>query len=121
MHGDRKLILLPSDSPDDPTDRGTGEFLLQEILAEKRGISLNGENITKVRYADDTVIMVETPDSLQQMLDSIAESCKTYDKEMNVKKKKNYAYREREIESIDIDGIPQEQVTKYHYLGHMLT
>ncbi|GFS21409.1 retrovirus-related Pol polyprotein from type-1 retrotransposable element R2 [Elysia marginata] len=43
------------------------EFFLQEALAEKRRISLNVENITNVRYADDTVIMAETPESIQQM------------------------------------------------------
>ncbi|GFR72740.1 endonuclease-reverse transcriptase [Elysia marginata] len=64
------------------------EILLQETLEEKRGISLNGENITNVRYADDTVIIAETSESLQQMLDSIAESCKTYGMEMNAKKTK---------------------------------
>ncbi|GFR97126.1 hypothetical protein ElyMa_000984400 [Elysia marginata] len=26
MHGDRKLLLLPSDSPDDPTGRGTDDL-----------------------------------------------------------------------------------------------
>ncbi|GFR57421.1 retrovirus-related Pol polyprotein LINE-1 [Elysia marginata] len=49
------------------------EFLLQEALAGKKGVSLNGENITNVRYADDTVTIAETPKSLQQMLDSIAD------------------------------------------------
>ncbi|GFS05429.1 endonuclease-reverse transcriptase [Elysia marginata] len=62
------------------------EFLLQEALGEKGGISLNGENITNVRYAGDTVIMAETPESLQQMLDSVAESCETYGMEMRAKK-----------------------------------
>ncbi|GFS05651.1 retrovirus-related Pol polyprotein LINE-1 [Elysia marginata] len=64
------------------------EFLLQEALEEKREISLKGENITNVSFADDTVIMAETTESLQQMLDSIAESCKTYEMEMNAKKTK---------------------------------
>ncbi|GFR65585.1 endonuclease-reverse transcriptase [Elysia marginata] len=67
------------------------EFLSQEVLEEKIGISLNGENITNVRFPDDTVIMAETPEILQQMLDSIANSCKTYGMEMNAKKDKNYA------------------------------
>ncbi|GFR60098.1 retrovirus-related Pol polyprotein LINE-1 [Elysia marginata] len=62
-----------------------GAFFLQEALEEKRGISSNGVNITNVRYTDDTVIMAETPESLQQMLDSIAESCKSYGMEMNAK------------------------------------
>ncbi|GFS13265.1 hypothetical protein ElyMa_003133000 [Elysia marginata] len=37
MHGDRKLILLPSDPPDDPTGRGTEMMMMmiKMLLGEK--------------------------------------------------------------------------------------
>ena len=98
------------------------EFLLQEALGEKKGISLNGENITNVRYADDTVILAETPEDLQLMLDGISESCKTYGMAMNAKKTKTmHVGKEKKKITMMIDGSPLEQVAKYQYLGHMLT
>ncbi|GFR69806.1 endonuclease-reverse transcriptase [Elysia marginata] len=85
------------------------EFLLQEALAEKRGVSLNGENIANVRYADDTIIMAETPESLQQMLDSIAERCKANGMEMYAKKTKTIQIvKEKKKVSILIDRTPLE-------------
>ncbi|GFS18230.1 endonuclease-reverse transcriptase [Elysia marginata] len=98
------------------------EFLLQEALEEKRGISLNSENITNVRYADDTVIMAETPECLLQMFDNIAESCKTYGMEMNAKVTKTlHSGKEKKKVSILIEGTLLEQVTKYQYFGPILT
>ncbi|GFR69741.1 endonuclease-reverse transcriptase [Elysia marginata] len=98
------------------------EFPLQETLADNRGISLNGENITNVRYADDTVIMAETPESHQQMFDRIAESYKTYGMEINTKKTKTMRVRKEKMKlCILIDRTPLEQVTKYQYLGHIRT
>ncbi|GFS07283.1 retrovirus-related Pol polyprotein LINE-1 [Elysia marginata] len=90
------------------------KFLLQEVLKEKRGITFNDENFTNVRYADDTVIMAETPESLQQMLDSIAKRYKTYGMEVNAKKTKiMHIGKEKKKISILIDGTPLEKVTKY--------
>ncbi|GFR72458.1 endonuclease-reverse transcriptase [Elysia marginata] len=75
-----------------------------------------------MRYADDTLIVAETPESLQKILDSIAESCKTYGMEMNATKTKiMHIGKQKKKASILIDGTPLEQVTKYQYLGHTLT
>ncbi|GFS07884.1 RNA-directed DNA polymerase from mobile element jockey-like [Elysia marginata] len=66
--------------------------------------------------------MTETPESLQQMLDGITESCKTYGMKINAKKTKTMHIRkEKKKVSKLIEGSPLGQKTKYQYLRHILT
>ncbi|GFS07990.1 retrovirus-related Pol polyprotein LINE-1 [Elysia marginata] len=47
--------------------------LLQEAISEKSGILFYGMNINNIRYADDTVILAESEEHLQAMLDRIVD------------------------------------------------
>ncbi|GFR72711.1 UDP-glucuronosyltransferase 2A1-like [Elysia marginata] len=64
------------------------EYLLQEAISEKSGILINGVNINNIRYADDTVILAESEEQLQAMLDRIVDKCKEYGMESNAKRTK---------------------------------
>ncbi|GFS00723.1 retrovirus-related Pol polyprotein LINE-1 [Elysia marginata] len=64
------------------------EYLLQEAISDESGILINGVNINNIRYADDTVILAESENQLQTMLDRIVEKCKEYGMEINAKKTK---------------------------------
>ncbi|GFR92272.1 zinc finger protein 33B [Elysia marginata] len=57
-------------------------------LRKQRGILINSVNINNIRYADDTVILAESEEQLQAMLDRIADKCKEYGMEINTKKTK---------------------------------
>ncbi|GFS01939.1 RNA-directed DNA polymerase from mobile element jockey [Elysia marginata] len=87
------------------------EYLTQEAISEKSGILINGANINNIRYDDDTVILAESEEQLQAMLDRIVDKCKQYGMEINAKKTKN----------IHIGRDTKAQVSKHSYLGHMIT
>ncbi|GFR71731.1 retrovirus-related Pol polyprotein LINE-1 [Elysia marginata] len=59
------------------------EYLLQEAISKTSGLLINGVNINNIRYADDTVILAESEEQLQAMLDRIIDKCKEYGMEIN--------------------------------------
>ena len=98
------------------------EYLLQEAISEKNGILINGVNINNIRYADDTVILAESEEQLQTMLDCIVHKCKEYGMEINAKKTKTmHVGRDTKTLTITVGNDVLEQVSKYSYLGHMIT
>ncbi|GFR68652.1 endonuclease-reverse transcriptase [Elysia marginata] len=99
-----------------------GEYLLEEAISEKSGILITGVNINNIRYADDTVILVESEKQLQAMLDRIVDKCKEYDLEINAKKtKKMRIGRDTKALTITVGNAVLEQVSKYSYIGHIIT
>ena len=53
------------------------------------GIKICGEYINNLRYADDTVLMAESEEELQKLVDAVKEGSLRYGLEMNTKKTKN--------------------------------
>ena len=45
------------------------EYLIREALEDGEGININGQNITNIRYADDTIILAESEQQLQHNYD----------------------------------------------------
>ena len=41
------------------------EYLIREALEDENGINTNGQNITNIRYVDDTIILAESEQQLQ--------------------------------------------------------
>ncbi|GFS04545.1 retrovirus-related Pol polyprotein LINE-1 [Elysia marginata] len=96
------------------------EYLLQEAISEKSGILINGVNISNIRYA--TVILAESEEQLEAMLDRIVYKCKEYGMEINAKKTKTiHIGRDIKTLTIAVETAVFEQVSKYSYLGHMIT
>ena len=62
--------------------------LIREALEDEKGININGQNITNIRYADDTIIMAESEQQLQRMIDKLDATCEQYGMAMNAKKTK---------------------------------
>ncbi|GFS12956.1 RNA-directed DNA polymerase from mobile element jockey-like [Elysia marginata] len=104
---------------------------LKEVLAkegipghERRlsGILINDANINNIRYADDIVILTESEKHLQAMLDRIVDKCKEYGMDINAKKTKAvHIGRDTKTLTITVGNAVLEQVSKYSYLGHMIT
>ncbi|GFS24764.1 endonuclease-reverse transcriptase [Elysia marginata] len=98
------------------------EYLLQETISEKSGILINGFNINNIRYADDTVIVAESEKHLQAMLDRIVDRCKEYGMKINAKTTKTmHIERDTKTLTATVGNAVIEQVSKYSYLGHMIT
>ena len=47
------------------------EYLIREALEDGEGININGQHITNIRYADDTIILAESEQQLQHMIDKL--------------------------------------------------
>ena len=89
------------------------------------GIRICGEIINNLRYADDTVLIAESEEELQKLIDAVKEQSLVYGLKMNKKKTKTMIVRRNELEDcrvhIVVDGVTLEQVKKYTYLGQVVT
>lgn len=60
----------------------------EAIGASEEGIKINGEIINNLRYADDTVLIADSPEDLQTLIDRVVEACERYGMKLNCKKTK---------------------------------
>lgn len=100
----------------------------EEIFAESeelKGIVVGGRNITNLRFADDTLLMAESEEELQKIVDEVREESLEHGLRMNVKKTKTMVIRRNIKEeckvSIKVEGKELEQVESYIYLGQQIT
>ena len=94
-------------------------------IDEADGLSVGGQNINNIRYADDMILIADTPEKLQNLVNTIVEVSKKYCMELNTKKTKVMTIA-RQNEA----GIPPlritvgheilEEVKKFKYLGTTL-
>ena len=88
------------------------------------GINIGGKNFTNLRYADDTALVAETEEALQEIVDLVNEESAKKGLKMNVKKTKTMVIcRNKETPQIEInvDGTNLEQVKQFKYLGQLIT
>lgn len=89
------------------------------------GVEVRGEVLKLLLFADDIVMFSETGEGLQEMLDVLAEYCKKWRFEINVKKSKvmvcgRKGVLEGETGSWSFDGKEVERVRTYKYVGVMV-
>ena len=88
------------------------------------GIKVGGSNINNIRYADDTVIIADTPEKLQALLDTVNRESERMGLKINIKKtevvvaSKN---REPPICNIMINNSRVKQSSSFVYLGSTIT
>ena len=95
------------------------EYLIREALEDGEGININGQNITNIRYADDTIILAESEQQLHHMIDKLDATCEQYGMAMNAKKTKTMIVEktpEKQCE-VNVKGQRLTQVKQYKYLG----
>ncbi|MEE9190592.1 MAG: reverse transcriptase family protein [Candidatus Neomarinimicrobiota bacterium] len=74
-------------------------------------------------YADDTVLLAETPEALQLMLNNVNEYCKRWKLKINVEKTKAIIFQKRKNlhpPKFYLDGGEIELVDSFRYLGVIL-
>jgi hypothetical protein len=90
------------------------------------GVSLDNEtydsmfNILMLLYADDTVLLANTPESLQKSLDVLSDYCAEWKLKVNVDKTKIIVFskvKSRNVYSFSYQGKPVEVVEDFRYLG----
>ena len=93
--------------------RNTG---LEETQA---GIKIAGRNINNLRYADDTTLMAESEEELQNLLMKVKEESEKVGLKLNIQKTKIMA--SGPITSWEIDGETMETVTAFILGGSKIT
>ena len=99
------------------------EFIFRES-EELTGINIGGKNINNLRYADDTVLMANNNEDLDEVVQVVKHHSRNAGLEMNAKKTKTMVFsktNETPRTNLSIDNTPIEQVAKFKYLGATIT
>ena len=92
-------------------------------MEEDDGITVGGNMIQSLRFADDQAVTADSSEGLQRLVDAMSKSCKDYDMRINKKKTKVMRVCRGTDKSVNItvDGIQIEQVHEFQYLGSVLS
>jgi hypothetical protein len=87
------------------------------------GVTVGGELIRDVRFADDQGMVDNTEEGLQLIMNRLNKTAKEYNMKVNVKNTKVMVVSKTEglRVKIKVDGDEVEQVTKFKYLGSILS
>ena len=89
-----------------------------------KGIKIGGTTINNFLYADDTVLLTETEEDLQEILNEVNHIGKRFDMKMNAKTTKTILVS-KDVTltkvSVKIDGDIIKQTDNYTYLGQTIT
>ena len=88
-----------------------------------RACVLGGENTNNLRYADDTALIAESEEKLQETVDRVYSESLEKGLRMNVKKTKTMVVSRNASPQVKIvvDGQELEQVKRFKYLGQWFT
>lgn len=81
------------------------------------GINVNGKQLTHLRFADDIVLLSETSQSLDKMINSLSQESEKVGLKMNQDKTK--VMTNSRTDKISLYDKPLEYVTSYIYLGKL--
>ena len=99
------------------------EMILRN-LENYPGVKINGENINNIRYADDTVLIADSEENLQRLLDITIEKSEEMGLTLNVKKTECMVISKKAIAplcDLQIRGQQIKVVKRFKYLGYMIT
>src|SRR6478609_560080 len=100
------------------------EMMIKEALENvKEGIRVGGELMKDVKYADDQGMVANTEAGLQSLMDSLHTTAKHYDMKINIKKTKAMVVSRNGggRVNITVEGQRVEQVSKFRYLGSLIS
>ena len=99
------------------------ENILREI-EDIKGIELGGHNINNLRYADDTVLIAQSEETLQHILETVVEASENKGLALNISKTESMTVSKNPKAptcKLQSHGVPVKQVDKFKYLGYLLT
>ena len=97
------------------------EYIMRNTGLEESqaGIKIARRNINNLRYADDTTLMAESEEELQNLLMKVKEESEKVGFKVNIQKTKIMAFDP--IISWEIDGETVETVADFIFLGSKIT
>ena len=100
-----------------------GEMIMREIK-HTEGANIGGYNINNIRYADDSVLIADTVEKLQQLVNTVEEASEQNGLKINVKKTEVLVISKSEnVPRIRITSRNNiiKQVDNFKYLGSTIT
>jgi len=96
------------------------EAIIRKLDWEEKGININGERLSHLRFADDIVIFSENPDDLESMLQDLNSGSNQVGLKINMKKTKTMFNKFISKKQIHIQHTAIEEVEDYIYLGQLI-
>lgn len=95
----------------------TLEGVFKKLNWEEKGIEIEGERLTNLRFADDLVLFSDNVPGMLSMIQDLKTESGKVGLKMNISKTKIMT----NIPGVDSYHMPVELVTSYIYLGHKIT
>ena len=93
-------------------------------IEDSKGVIIGGTQINNLRYADDTVLLADSEEHSQTMMNKVNEVGKSYNMKINTKKTKAMVISRNENKpkvNIKVDGTAVEQIGNFNYLGQTVS
>ena len=88
------------------------------------GVKVGGYNCNNLRYADDTVLIANSEEDLQKMIDAVSNGSIRMGLSLNVKKSEYVSISKNKrspTSNVNINGEPIKQAVRFNYLGSTIT
>lgn len=95
------------------------QHVIEKLPWSNRGININGNILSHLRFADDIILFSETPQQLNKMVNDLNQASTKVGLEMNLQKTK--IMTNGSVTPIMINNTPLEFVEKYIYLGKQIS
>ena len=98
--------------------------MVMKKISHIDGLRIGGLNVNNIRYADDTAIVADSEEQLQNLITVIADESRKFGLEINIRKTFCMTISKKSVSpmcSLDIDGIKIKQAEKFEYLGSLVT
>ena len=99
------------------------EMIMRKIN-HTEGVKIGGLNVNNIRHTDDTAIITDAEEQLQNLINVIATESRKFGLEIEKGKTFSMTISKKSISpmcSIEIDRIAIKQVDKFEYLGSLIT
>ena len=98
--------------------------MIMRTVEDLEGIKIGGRNLTNIRYADDTALIADSESKLQALVDCLVRESSVKGLSVNITKTQVMVISKSETQetaNITIEGKRLEQVSRFSYLGSIIT
>ena len=98
--------------------------LVMDEMEQLGGIKIVGRNINNIRYADDTVLLADTEERLQELIDRLDEEGRAIGLKINIGKPELMGVTKRTEQlrvEAHVNGEAVRQVSSFRYLGSLIS
>ena len=100
------------------------DLLVMDEMKQLDGIKIGGGNINNIRYADDTILLADTEERLQELIDRLDEEGRAIGLKINIGKTEVMGMTKRTEQlrvEAHVNGEAVRQVSSFRYLGSLIS